>query len=203
MHQGAQGSTPAIKGLLIANVIVFLLFNQPAYGRMILGLFALWPPGHFMPWQLVSYAFIHGDFAHLFFNMFALWMFGTQIEYAWGSRRFLIFYFGCVIGAALTQLLAAYLSALIYPTVGASGGVFGILLAFGMMFPDRRLMLLFPPIPIKAKFFVLGYGVLELWLGVFGMQTGVAHFAHLGGMFFGFVLIQFWRRRWPFGSQRA
>ena len=135
--------------------------------------------------------------------MSSLWMFGTQIEVAWGTRRFLIFYFGCVVGAAVTQLLAAYLSGLVYPTVGASGGVFGILLAFGMMFPNRKLMLLFPPIPIRAKYFVLGYGLLELWLGVFGMQTGVAHFAHLGGMFFGFVLIQFWRGRWPFGSHRV
>jgi membrane associated rhomboid family serine protease len=193
---------PAVKSLLIANGIVFLLTSQPEYGRLILEYFALWPGTRFIPWQLVTYGFIHGGFAHLFFNMFALWMFGSQIELAWGTRRFLIFYLACVLGAAVTQLVVATLSGQLYPTVGASGGVFGLLLAFGMMYPNRQLLLLFPPIPIKAKYFVAGYGMIELSLGVFGLEEGVAHFAHLGGMLVGFLLIQYWRHHWPFGPRR-
>ena len=154
----------------------------------------LWIPG-FEPWQIITYAFLHGDLWHLFFNMFALWMFGVQIEQAWGSRRFGIFYFFCVIGAALTQMTVMWGNPT--PTLGASGGVFGILLAFGMMFPERRIMLLFPPIPIKAKWFVLGLGALELWAGMTGTRAGVANFAHLGGAIFGFFLIQYWRGRLP------
>ena len=197
--QGGSSFTPAVKGLLIANVGVYLLMMM-GYQRVIIALFALWPPGAFMPWQLISYSFIHGDPGHLFFNMFGLWMLGTQIELYWGTRRFLVFYLGCVVGAAAAQLFVGWLSGQMYPTVGASGGVFGILLAFGMMFPDRKLLLLFFPVPIKAKYFVVGYGLLELWLGVFGMQTGVAHFAHLGGMLVGFLMIQHWRGRWPFST---
>jgi membrane associated rhomboid family serine protease len=192
---------PAVKGLLISNGIVFLLTTQPAYAQFIFEYFALWPGDAFIPWQLISYAFIHGGFTHLFFNMFALWMFGSQIEFAWGTRRFMLFYLVCVLGAAITQLAVASLSGQHYPTVGASGGVFGLLLAFGMMYPNRRLLLLFPPIPVKAKYFVAGYGLIELSLGVFGLEEGVAHFAHLGGMFAGFVLIQYWRSRWPFGGR--
>lgn len=199
-----QGSaiTPAVKGLLIANALVFVLMVPTGYFRVILSLFALWPPGAFMPWQVVTYAFLHANLAHLLFNMFALWMFGSTIEYWWGSRRFLVYYLVCVVGAAAVQLLVATASGTVYPTVGASGGVFGILLAYGMMFPNRRLMLLFPPIPVKAKYLVVGYGLLELWLGVTGAQSQVAHFAHLGGMLFGFLLIQRWRHRWPFGGSR-
>lgn len=154
---------------------------------------AFWVPG-FEPWQLVTYAFLHGGLGHLFFNMFALWMFGVQIEQVWGSRRFGIFYFFCVVGAGLTQILVTWGTPV--PTLGASGGVFGVLLAFGMMFPERPIYLYFL-FPIKAKWFVLGLGALQLWSAVTGTQAGVANFAHLGGALFGFLLIQFWRGKLP------
>ena len=205
---------PVIKNLLILNGLVFLAQMVPTTDLFLRLWFALWPldtpemvrtfdgvqrlPG-FMPWQLVTYAFMHGGFGHLFFNMFALWMFGLEIEHEWGSRRFATFYFVCAIGAGLIQLIVATLaSPPAYPTVGASGGVFGILLAFGMMYPERYIMLLFPPIPIKAKYFVVGYGALTLFFGVTGVQNEVAHFAHLGGMIFGYFLIQYWRGKLPF-----
>jgi len=148
---------------------------------------------------LVSYAFLHGGFGHLFFNMFALWMFGVQVENRWGSQRFGVFYFFCVVGAALTHLL--FVSAPV-PTVGASGGVFGILLAFGMMFPNQPIYLYFM-VPIKAKYLVIGFGLLELWSGVSGTSAGVANFAHLGGMVFGFLLIQYWRGKLPTKPERV
>jgi membrane associated rhomboid family serine protease len=134
--------------------------------------------------------------AHLLFNMLALFMFGGEIERVWGERRYLIYYFACVIGAAIAQLVVTSgSSAPPYPTLGASGGVFGVLLAFGMMFPRRIIMLIFPPIPMPAWLFVTLFGVIELVLGVTGTQAGVAHFAHLGGMAAGYVLIQYWRGR--------
>ena len=202
-----------VKNLLILNGLVFLAQVVPTTNEFLTLWFALWPldspelirtsagiqqlPG-FMPWQLVSYAFLHGNFGHLFFNMFALWMFGMQVENTWGSRRFALFYFVCVVGAGLLQLAVLSLEGgPAVPTVGASGGVFGILLAFGMMFPDTYIMLLIPPIPLKAKYFVIGYGALTLFAGLTGAQSGVAHFAHLGGMIFGFVLIQYWRGKLP------
>jgi membrane associated rhomboid family serine protease len=157
-------------------------------------------PG-FWPWQLVTYSFLHGSISHILFNMFALWMFGVEIENYWGSQRFATFYFVCVVGAGLTQLVASY--GAMYPTVGASGGVFGILLAFGLMFPNRRIMLLIPPIPMKAKYFVIGYGLIELYFGFTATQSGVAHFAHLGGMAFGFGLIQYWRGNLPVEPDRT
>src|SRR5699024_193335 len=141
----------------------------------------------FQFWQLLSYGFLHAGFSHLFFNMFGLWMFGRAVEYVWGGARFLLYYLVCVIGAGICQLLTLYFFSAGYatPTVGASGGLFGILLAFGMMFPNARVMLLIPPIPVTAKCLVIGYGALELFCGVTGTQPGVAHFAHLGGMAFG------------------
>jgi len=193
--------TPVVRALLYANVIVFGL--QWLTGqRLILALFALWPwQSHllygtppFEPWQLVTYAFLHGGFWHIFGNMFALWMFGPDVEALIGSRRFTLYYFVCVIGAALAQLFVVHvIFPGPYPTIGASGGIFGILLFYGMAFPHRRLLLLFPPIPMPAWLFVTLYGVLELFLGVFGTSQGVAHFAHLGGMVTGFALIQYWR----------
>jgi membrane associated rhomboid family serine protease len=137
---------------------------------------------------------LHGNLNHIFFNMFGLWMFGRDIERMMGARRFLIYYLTCVIGAGIVQLTVAGTQGGIYPTIGASGGVFGILLAFALAFPNRVIMLLFPPIPMKAKYFVLMYGLLELYLGLSGGAPGVANFAHLGGMFFGFMLIQYWRK---------
>ncbi|NNC77915.1 MAG: rhomboid family intramembrane serine protease [Woeseiaceae bacterium] len=166
--------------------------------------FGLWPAGvdgsPFMLWQVLTYGFLHGDFMHIAFNMFALWMFGRELEHIMGTKRFLIYYLTCVIGAAFVQLVVARYSGSIYPTIGASGGVFGILLAFGMAFPNRMIMLIFPPIPMRAKYFVLLYGLLELYLGVSKTAPGVAHFAHLGGMLFGFILLQYWsntRRKRP------
>ena len=203
---------PVVASLLAVNALAFL--GQLTLGDPLLGSFALWPLGgpdyagslfgrlavpDFQLWQLVTYSFLHGNLLHLFTNMFAMWMFGMQIEQLWGSRLFAFYYFACVIGAALVQLVVVSLSVdgggPIYPTIGASGGVFGVLLAFGMMFPNQRILLLIPPIPIKAKWFVILYGAFELYAGITGTQSGVAHFAHLGGMLFGFVMIVYWRRR--------
>jgi membrane associated rhomboid family serine protease len=167
-----------------------------------LELFALWPIGPlFRPWQLVTYAFLHGSIAHIFFNMFALFMFGRPLEEYWGSRRFMTYYMASVLAAGATQLAVQYLSGMTYETIGASGGVFGILLAFAMFFPRQRIILLLPPIPMPAWLFVTLYGVLELVLGVTGTQEGVAHFAHLGGMLGGALMLLYWRatgfvRRW-------
>jgi membrane associated rhomboid family serine protease len=147
----------------------------------------------FEPWQLVTYAFLHGSILHLAFNMFALYMFGSAIEQVFGTRRYVVFYFVCVVSAAITQLIVAMLSSAIYPTIGASGGVFGLLLAYAIYFPRNRVMLLFPPIPMPARVFVLVYAAIELLLGVSGSQPGVAHFAHLGGMIGGYLLLRFYR----------
>jgi membrane associated rhomboid family serine protease len=193
---------PVTQALIIINVLVYLL--QTVAGNQ-LEAFALWPltsgfdgTSNFQVWQLVTYGFLHGGTAHLFFNMLALFMFGSEIERVWGGRRYLVYYLVCVISAALGQLLVASLSvAPAYKVVGASGGVFGLLLAFGMMFPRRMVMLLFPPIPMPAWLLVTLYGALELFMGITGTQQGVAHFAHLGGMAGGFLLIQYWRGRLP------
>jgi membrane associated rhomboid family serine protease len=159
--------------------------------------------GNFQIWQVITYAFLHGNLMHLLFNMFAVYMFGGEIERTWGERRYVIYYVACIIGAAVAQLLVTSLDGgPAYPTVGASGGVFGLLLAFGMMYPRRMIMLIFPPIPMPAWLFVTVYGVIELYLGVTGTQQGVAHFAHLGGMAAGFLMIQYWRGRAPFTPRR-
>ena len=194
---------PVVKNLLIINGLVFLSQQVPTTGNWLVMLFGLWPlstpPGYgdFYIWQLVTYGFLHGGMSHLFFNMFALWMFGVQIERSWGSHRFSVYYFSCVIGAGLVQLLVAAGTGSVYPTIGASGGVFGILLAFGMLFPNQIIVLLIPPIPMKAKWLVTGYGVLELFFATSGMQPGVANAAHLGGMAFGLLLILYWRGKLP------
>jgi membrane associated rhomboid family serine protease len=185
---------PATRAIIVANVIVFLA--QMYGGEALLQQFALWPLGTlFQPWQLITYAFLHGSPAHIFFNMFALFMFGRPLEYFWGSRRFLVYYFACVIAAGATQLWTSAMANSSEATVGASGGVFGLLLAFAMYFPRQRITLLFPPIPMPAWLFVTLYGVLELVLGVTNTQAGVAHFAHLGGMLGGAVVILYWRAR--------
>lgn len=190
---------PVTQALLLINVAAFCIdyFLGPWFTRAL----ALWPMGAgFLPWQVVSYAFLHGDVFHLFFNMLGLWMFGSDLERLWGPKRFVQFYFASVLTAAMTQLLFAALTQSLSPTVGASGGLFGLLLAFGMMFPNRIIMPLFPPIPMKAKIFVAIFGALELFLGVTGTQQGVAHFAHLGGMLGGFLMIRYWQGRSPFGK---
>lgn len=207
---------PVTRALLIANAAVFLL--QWIAGSTLLGgvmeMLQLWPVAFgaeaygappFMPWQLVTYGFMHGSIGHLFFNMLALVMFGAQVEHEWGAKRFAIYYFTCVVGAALCQLVVGYVTMRMggeaYPTVGASGGVFGLLLAYGMLFPNQRVMLLIPPVPMKARTLVIVYGVLALFMGVTGTMPGVAHFAHLGGMLFGWLLIRHWRRPRPRGGR--
>ena len=182
---------PAVKHLLIINGLFFVGLGTPGVGQFLFKYGALWPlgSGMFEPWQLVSYMFLHGGLGHVFFNLFALWMFGQAIENYWGTKRFVWFYFLTGIGAAVLHMFIGAGGA---PTVGASGAVYGILLAFGMMFPERPIMLLFPPIPIKAKYFVAIFGGIELLNGVLGTQTGVAHFAHLGGMIVGYILIKYW-----------
>lgn len=197
-----------VYNLLIANVVAYLATMLLDTNEMY-ALFALFPVGSpfFELWQPVTYMFLHGGFSHLFFNMFALWMFGRGLEMELGSKRFAIYYFVCGIGAALVQLGMAEVDIMnmesqraiwnymLTPTVGASGAVFGLLLAFGMMHPNATIMLLIPPIPMKAKWFVVVYGVIELLLIVFQSQDGIAHFAHLGGMFWGWLLMLWWQRR--------
>jgi membrane associated rhomboid family serine protease len=192
---------PITRALLIAGVAGYAL-QWLTDQRVVLWL-ALWPPGgdgiyepRFQPWQLFTYAFQHdpNGIAHLLFNMFALYMFGSEVERLLGARRYLVYFFGCVLGAALAQLgINALSGGPSGPMLGASGGVFGLLLAFGLAFPHRKLMLLFPPIPMPAWLFVTLYGVLEFVLGVARTADGVAHFAHLGGMAAGLVMILWWR----------
>jgi membrane associated rhomboid family serine protease len=203
-------TSSVVMTLLVINGGVFLL--ELSGGQQLVSLFALWPilPGdatvfgqampHFQIWQLVTYSFLHGGIMHILLNMYALWLFGTRMESVWGPRAFAIYYFVCVIGAGLVQLFVSTHSAEqggIYPTLGASGGVFGVLLAFGLTFPNERLMLIFPPVILSAKWLVIIYGAIELWAGVTGTAEGVAHFAHLGGMLFGYVLLRYWRRHPP------
>ena len=185
--------------LIVANVTVFGL--QTLYPPLLVP-FALWPlglppgagfPAQFEPWQLVSYAFLHGSVAHLALNMFALWMFGRDCERVLGARRYLMLYVAAVLSAAAAQLAVATLTRATAPTIGASGGVFGVLLTFAMLYPDRRIMLLIPPIPLPAWLFVTLYGLIELGNGVLGTQAGVAHFAHLGGMLGAGLLLRHWR----------
>jgi len=195
--------TPVVRNIIIACVAVFLL--QQFSGPQIEITLALWPlhldPSYgagFRPWQLVTYAFLHSptNYAHILFNMFALYMFGPDIERLVGARRFTVYYLVCVISAALAQLAAQQLEpGAAGPTVGASGGIFGLLLAFGLAFPHRRVMLIFPPIPMPAWLFVTLYGLVELYLGISGREASVAHFAHLGGMVGGFALIMYWRNQ--------
>ena len=191
----ATGIPNVIFMLLIANGLVFAL-QQMSFEFMMVN-FALWPATHsqspFMPWQLLTYGFLHGNLTHIAFNMFGLWMFGQDLERLWGPRRFLTYFLVCVVGAGLIQLIVAGWQGGLYPTVGASGGLFGILLAYGLTFPNRIVVPLFPPIPMRAITFVIVFGLLELYLGVSGTAPGIANFAHLGGMLFGFLMLRYWR----------
>ncbi|NTW64182.1 MAG: rhomboid family intramembrane serine protease [Chlorobiaceae bacterium] len=200
---GFQVIPPAIKLIILANVAVFL-FQTSGLGPFITAYGALWPINShnstglsFQIWQPVTYMFLHGSMGHLFFNMFALWIFGTEIENYWGTRQFTIYYFICGIGAALINLLTTIGDP--YSTVGASGAIYGILLAFGMMFPDRYIYLYFL-LPVKAKYFVAGYAFLEFISGLgsrtMGSGSNIAHFAHLGGMLVGFIYITLKRQDW-------
>jgi membrane associated rhomboid family serine protease len=254
---------PVVKNLIIINVL-FLLATWVLQGRGIdlVEFFGMHYPASdkFRLHQIITHMFMHGGLAHLFFNMFALWMFGRVLESVWGSRRFLIYYFVTGLGAVTLHMFVSYLEIssmqntveafrntpspeildqfvnknlpnasahvrdfintwydnpsnssyaaegrnlmkrildlkMNIPTVGASGAVFGVLLAFGVLFPNTQLMLLFPPIPIRAKYFVIGYGLIELYLGFSQPGSNVAHFAHLGGMLFGYLLIKYWNKK--------
>ena len=193
---------PFTQALIIANVVVYLLELQ--MGGVLFQWFALWPgagPGlASLPiltfWQLVTYSFLHGGLTHLAFNMFALWMFGAELERVWGARRVAMAYFASVVSGAVAQLLVGGLFGPAGgPVVGASAGVFGILLAYALVFPNRTIVPLIPPIPMPARVFVLLYAVLELVLGVTGTQAGVAHFAHLGGLLGGWLVYRYGRTR--------
>ncbi|MDR0688299.1 MAG: rhomboid family intramembrane serine protease [Prevotellaceae bacterium] len=256
---------PAVKNLIIINAVLLLLTTVlERTGFDLVRYLGLFYPGSdlFRPYQLATHMFMHGGLMHLFFNMYALWIFGSALEQVWGSKRFLFYYFVTGMGAAALHIFVSWIEishvqsaakalmntltpeafeefAVKYfgkninpdtldsfvsrwsatpenpvllaqaeqtvvslingmmsiPTVGASGAVFGVLLAFGMLFPNTQLMLIFPPIPVKAKYFVIGYGVLELALGLNNPGSNVAHFAHVGGMIFGFLLIKYWQKK--------
>lgn len=204
---------PVVLNLIIINVLVFMAMALiPSVRETLIGYLGLFnaESPFFHSYQVVTYMFLHGGFDHVFFNMFALWMFGRTLEYELGPSRFLTYFLACGIGAALLQLGVGWLeyqhaltkfgpmgaqALLMIPTVGASGAVFGLLLAFGLMHPNAMIVLLIPPIPMKAKWFVILYGLLELFLGMSGRQPGVAHFAHVGGMLWGFLLLWWWKRR--------
>jgi membrane associated rhomboid family serine protease len=193
---------PITQALLLINVALFCI--DEALGHVLSYWLALWPleSAQFYPWQVVTYGFMHGSFTHLFFNMMGIWMFGAELERVWGAKRYSQFMLASIFTAALTQLLMSQLNGSLNPTVGISGGLFGLLLAFGMMFPNRMIVPLIPPIPMKAKVFVAIFGGLELILGVTGTQAGVAHFAHLGGMLGGWLMIRYWRGQPPFPPKR-
>ena len=197
---------PITRVLLVLNIAAFVW--QQFENEMLVQWFALWPfatasltpgppqPAGFLPWQLITYSFLHGNGLHLLVNMLGVYMFGSEVERVLGTSRFLIYYFTSVLAAAVAQLVMSALGGGPgYPTIGASGGVFGLLLAYGMFFPRRIVVLIFPPIPLPARVFVIVYAALELYLGVTGTQAGVAHFAHLGGMLGGYLMLRAWRRR--------
>jgi membrane associated rhomboid family serine protease len=207
---------PVTRNLLIANVLVFALqlLLQDETTAALTKWFALWPVGHdiamdlgngniagvgFRPWQLITYGFLHGSVMHILLNMYALYMFGGLIERVMGQRRFIIYYFTCLVAAALAQLaiMYAFEPNRVFPTVGASGAIFGLLGAFAMLFPREKLMMIPIPIGIPAWLFVTLYGLAELYFGVTGTLAGVAHFAHLGGLFAGLLLLWAWGVRPP------
>jgi membrane associated rhomboid family serine protease len=236
--RGFSSLPPVVKNLIIINILLLVLTwtAQSVFGYDLTSVLGLYFPKSemFRPFQILTHMFMHAGIWHLFFNMFALYMFGGILENVWGPKRFFIYYMVCGLGAALVhesviaiqyfkavnaispeqlQLVLAdgamvlsegkqYADATMknlqmimnVPTVGASGAIFGVLLAFGVLFPNTQLMLLFPPIPIKAKYFVLGYGAIELYLAVTQPGSNIAHAAHLGGMVFGYILIRYWRK---------
>ena len=238
MNSSLTGLPPVVKNIIILNVIMLLLTMavKALWGTDLNAILGLYFPesDYFRSWQIVTHMFMHGGFMHLFFNMFALFMFGSVLERVWGPQRFLLYYLVTGVGAAFTHEFVQWLQyskamaaltpeqlqyvydsgtelissgrnfsdaamgklnmVINIPTVGASGAVFGVLLAFGVLFPNTQLMLLFPPIPIKAKYFVLGYGAIELYLAVTSPGSNIAHAAHLGGMIFGYILIRYWRK---------
>lgn len=206
---------PVVKNLIVINVLMYLI--TAITGNFMYENFALFyfKSPFFKPYQLVTHMFMHGGFTHILFNMYTLYIFGCVLERVWGSQKFLFYYFVTGIGAALLHMGVMYLqlrgyiadfnagdmfaqssiqSILVTPTVGASGAIYGLLLAYGMLFPDNIMQLIFPPVALKAKWFVIIFGALELLLGLSGRGGDVAHFAHLGGMIFGFFLILYWKK---------
>ncbi|HEX2974987.1 MAG TPA: rhomboid family intramembrane serine protease [Bacteroidales bacterium] len=236
--RGFFGLPPVVKNLIMINVLMLLAYYAAdrVFGLDLNSVLGLYFPRseQFMPVQIITHMFMHANFLHLFFNMYALFIFGQVLESTWGPKRFLVYYLICGLGAALTheaviafqyhaiasrldpESLATVLNQgtewfrqghgfpdpdmlklqllLNTPTVGASGAIFGVLLAFGVLFPNTQLMLLFPPIPIRAKYFVMGYGAIELYLALTQPGSDIAHTAHLGGMLFGYILIRYWRK---------
>ena len=199
---------PVVKNLLIINTIMLLATMVTA--NFLYEELALFYPASpfFKPYQYITHIFMHGSFVHLFFNMYALWVFGCALEYVWGSKRFFLFFMATGIGAAvfhtfvlwltaasLPAYAQAYFDLLRTPTVGASGAIYGVLLGYGMLFPNNVLQMLFPPIAIKAKWFVVIFGALELILGLADRGGNIAHFAHLGGMIFAYIFIRLWKRK--------
>ena len=187
---------PVVKNLIIANCMVFLAIWLIKPVAAILDYYGvLWPiiTGRFHIYQSVTSMFLHADVSHLFFNMFALWMFGRTLEYELGSRRFFVYYFVCGIGAGLFHLAATGLFGEYNPALGASGAVMSLLMAFGIMHPNERIFVFPIPAPIKAKWFVIGYILLEIFLGWSGSNDNIAHFAHVGGMLWGAALLLYWR----------
>lgn len=218
MNNSYYSTPPVVKNLLIINALFFLATSvMPAnISSNIISKLSLFyvESSYFRPHQFITYMFLHADLGHLVFNMFGLWMFGRILEYNLGSKRFLTFYMICGIGAALLYMgvSALEISALKaaandipsqialahkinIPMVGASGAIFGVLLGFGMINPNTIIMLILPPVRMKAKYFVIIYGVLELIGGVRGVDDGIAHFAHIGGMLWGFILLWWWKKK--------
>ena len=186
---------PATVTLIAATAAIYLA--QEALGWEVMAPYALWPYGEaFAPWQLITHAFLHGSPMHLFFNMWGLFLFGGILEDRWGALRLTAYYLFAVLGGAASQMAFAAYAGDATPMVGASGGVFGLLLAFAVLFPEQRLILIFLPIPIPARIFASLYAAVELGLGLTGTWTGVAHFAHLGGMAAGWIFLRAVRGRW-------
>lgn len=211
---GIMSVAPVTVNIIIINVLVMIMcfLNRDFMVEQ----FALFYPAshYFKIWQPITHMFMHGGFWHLFFNMYTLYIFGTVLERVWGPKKFLLFYFVTGLGAALLHVGVQFIEAQVYlsniesvqaqeayyrllgtPTVGASGAIYGVLLGYAMLFPDSVLTLIFPPVSLKAKWFVIIFAVIELVTGIFNMGGGIAHFAHLGGMLFGWLLIMYWKRR--------
>ena len=212
----SRSSAPATFNIIIINVLVMIMITLNE-GFMIEH-FALFYPASpfFKPWQFITHMFMHGGLWHIFFNMYTLWIFGSVLERIWGWKKFLVFYFVTGLGAALLHTGVQFIEAQVYmsqiadgslaaqtalhqlkltPTVGASGAIYGVLIGFAMLYPDAMLTLIFPPVSLKAKWFVIIFAVIELFTGVFGIGGGIAHFAHLGGMLFGWMLIMYWKKK--------
>ena len=205
---GFMSNVPqAVKSIIIINVLAWIMTTLDKNG-IILSYCSLYP-GHgnvmsvlYRPWTFVTYMFLHGGFAHLFFNMYALYIFGSVLERVWGTKKFLFYYFATGIGAGLIHIGIQVLTNDAAPTIGASGAIFGLLLGYAMLYPDSIMGLIFPPVTMKAKWFVLIYAGIELLLGVSGAQSGVAHFAHLGGLVVGLVLMFYWKKSGKLYSSR-